>query len=141
MQFAQTPAVIPGPAMMRVRRDVLDHLRLPGVQAVAERRERVSFALDAAARGDCRPIPLASVVFLRPSSGGIRLERVHPAQSVPDLWALSFRMPTTADWQRCFTDITILARDVPVWNLYRPLRPEDLRRTVEHVVATCLGDG
>lgn len=141
VRYGPEPFVIPGPAMLRVRRDVLDHLRLPRAHVVSEQDERVSFAVDPAARGDCRPVPLASIVFLRRSTEGIRLERIPPARSVPDLWAVSFRMPTTNDLHRCFTAITSIAWEVPVWNLYRPLRAEDLEATVERVVATCLADG
>jgi len=141
VRYSPEPAVIPGPAMLRVRRDVLDQLRLPGAYVVAEQGERVSFALDLAGRGDCRPVPLASVVFLRRSTEGIRLERVPSARSVPDLWAVSFRMQTPTDLHRSFTAITALAWDVPVWNLYRPLRAQDLQAVVERVVLTCLADG
>jgi hypothetical protein len=141
VRYTSAPAVIPGPAMLRVRRDVLKDLRLPGAQVVAEQGERVSFAVDTAARGDCRPVPLASVVFLRRSAEDIRLERIPPARSVPDLWAVTFRLPTPTDLHRCFSAITSIAWDVPVWNLYRPLRAEDLQATVKRVVATCLADG
>ncbi len=134
LRVAAAPAVIPGPAMLRVRRDMADVLRLQGARMVAQRDDRVSFALDRQTRGDCSPVPLRAIVFLRSAADGPRLERVPPADAVPDLWALSFRVPDEADWTRCFDAVTTLARTVPVWNCYRPLRVGVLAQTLDTIV-------
>lgn len=140
LTFSSTPAVIPGPAMLRVRRDVFRHLTLSGARIVAEGEGRVSLALDADVRGDCTPVPVGAVVLLREGGDGARVERLRPPDVVPDLWALSFRIPVEGDWDRCFAGITQLAWRTPVWNLYRPLKIQELYGTVEQIVATCLGN-
>ena len=43
-------AVVPGPALLRVRRDVAESFDLPGARAVAESDNRVHFSLDPAPR-------------------------------------------------------------------------------------------
>ena len=135
------PQVIPGPAMLRVRRDVADRLKLCGLQAVAESDNRISFTIDKPRRGDCRPVRLRAIVFLKPAHDGIATERVRATDAIPDLWTLSFHMPTDEDRRRCFGGIADLAGSVPVWALHRPLRIEDLPVTVEHILAICRGHG
>jgi hypothetical protein len=128
-------AVVPGPAMLRVRRDMAGRLELGGERRLDGGDERVYFALEGR-RGDGTPVPLRAVVFLRESEDGINLERVDPARALPDLWALSFALPTPRDRARCFGALTDLAHRVPIWNLARPLRLTELERTVERLVAS-----
>jgi len=129
------PSVVPGPAMLRVRRDVAHRLVLPGAREVAASDNRVHFSLDPKRRGDSSPVPVRAVVLLRGADDGIALERVGSSEALRDLWPLSFRLPTAEDRERCFDGITRLAASVPLWNLFRPLRLGDLGRVVERVVA------
>src|SRR3989304_6357995 len=99
------PQVIPGPAMLRVRRDVADRLKLCGLQAVAGSGNRISFTIAKPRRGDCRPVRLRAVVFLKPAHDGIATERVRATDAIPDLWTLSFHMPTDEDRRRRFRGV------------------------------------
>jgi hypothetical protein len=135
IRLSSEPAVVPGPAMLRVRRDVADRLVLPRARAIAESGDRVHFSLDPERRGDSSPVPLRAVVLLRSGDDGIAMERVPAAEALRDLWPLSFRLPTVEDRARCFDGIVRLAASVRLWNLVRPLRIDELGRVVERIVA------
>jgi hypothetical protein len=135
IRLTSTPALVPGPAMLRVRKDVAGSLQLPGAREVTVGDDRVHFSLDPDRRGDCTPIPIRSVVFLRPGNRDVKLEPVAPVEALRDLWALSFRLPTVEDRERCFRDLTILLNAIPVWDLSRALRLDGLRRVVERIAA------
>ncbi|HET9213777.1 MAG TPA: hypothetical protein VFN93_03410 [Gaiellaceae bacterium] len=135
IRFSPEPSVVPGPAMLRVRRDVAHRLVLPGAREVASSDNRVHFSLDPDRRGDSRPVPLRAVVLLRGADDGIALDRVPAAEALRDLWPLSFRLPTVEDRARCFDGIARLAAGVRLWNLLRPLRLPDLGRVVERIAA------
>lgn len=135
IRFSSQTCVVPGPAMLRVRQDVADRLVLPRARAVASSDNRVHFSLDPDRRGDSNPVPLRAVVLLRGADDGIALESVPAAEALRDLWPLSFRLPTVEDRARCFDGIARLAGSVPLWNLLRPLRLDDLGRVVERIVA------
>lgn len=135
IRFAPEPSVVPGPAMLRVRHDVVDRLELAGARAVAESDNRVHYSLDPARRGDSTPVRLRAVVLLRSADEGIELDPVPAASALRDLWPLSFRLPTVEDRARCFDGIARLAGSVRIWNLVRPLRLEELGRVVERIVA------
>ena len=128
------PAAIPGPAMIRLRRDVAERIELPDVETVVETPTRVCFAFDRARRGDCSPVPIRAVILLQTSDDDFRLERVDGATAVRDLWTLSGLFPTDEDFERRFEAATDLADAVPVYSLSRALRFEDLDRTVERIV-------
>ena len=129
-------SLLPGPAMLRLRHDMVRALELSGAQAVADDAERVHFALPEASRGTCAPVPLGAVLLLRESSGAIEMSRVDASRAIADLWALSFRLPDREDRVRCFAGVTALADSVPVFDLERPLRMDDLAGTVERVRAS-----
>jgi hypothetical protein len=135
LRFSPEPHVVPGPAMLRVRRDVAGSLELPGARAVAESGDRVHFSLDPGRRGDSTPVPLRAIVLLRRGEDGIALERVAAAHALRDLWPLSFRLPTAEDRARCFDGIARLAAQVRISNLTRPLKLDLLGRVVERIVA------
>jgi hypothetical protein len=133
------PVVFPGPATLRIRRDAYPRLEFPGTHVVAEDAYRVHLAIDDGLRGSGLPVPIAGVVFLRQSQGNeCRLERVQPAACLPDIWTLIFKMPIQAQLARCFQAAADLASQVPVWNLYRPLRFDTLPEVVDRIVSTCL---
>lgn len=134
VRFSPEPEVVPGPAMLRVRRDVAGSLELPGARAVAESDDRVHFSLDPVRRGDSSPVPLRAIVLLRSGEDGISLEPVPAAGALRDLWPLSFRLPTAEDRARCFDGIARLAAGVRIRNLVRPLRLDELGRVVQRIV-------
>lgn len=129
------PAVVPGPAMLRIRHDVAGRVELPRARAVAESDDRVHYSLDPSRRGDSTPVPLRAIVLLRSAEVGIELDAVPAADALRDLWPLSFRLPTVEDRARCFDELARLAASVRIWNLARPLRLDELGRVVERIVA------
>lgn len=132
------PALLPGPAMLRLRPDVYPLLHLENASLVAEDAERVHLMLDGDARGDGAAVPLAGIVFLRPGDGEPTLHRRAPRDTLRDLWALSLNLPTEEDRARCFRGVASLAASVPAWNLDRRLTPDALDGVVETVISTCL---
>ena len=131
------PSVVPGPAMLRVRPDVAGDLDVePGAASSSD--DRVHVALDRERRGDCAPVPVRAVVFLRPADEGISLEEIDPAEALPDVWALSFKLPTDEDRTRAFASITRLLDVVPALNLRRPVQIGALSDALE--VLTAIGE-
>jgi hypothetical protein len=128
------PAAIPGPAMIRLRRDVAERIDLPDVETVVETPTRVCFAFDPGRRGDCSPVPIRAVILLLTSDEDFRLERVDAPTAVRDLWTLCGLFPTDEDFERRFEAVAELADRIPVYSLSRRLRFEDLDRTVERIV-------
>jgi hypothetical protein len=136
IRLSSPPTVVPGPAMLRVRKDLAGRLELPGAQELAAGDDRVHFSLDPSRRGDCTPLPIRALVFLRRGDDDVvSLERVPAADALRDLWALSFRLPTIDDRERCFQSITALADTIRVWNLSRRLQLEGLPQVIERIAA------
>jgi hypothetical protein len=133
VRLGSETAVVPGPAMLRVRHDVAAELELPSVRRVGKSEDRVHYALDAP--GDCAPVPVRAVVFLETSDGAAALEPVDRAEAIRDLWALSFRLPTEDDVGRSFAGVTDLAATVPVLRLRRPLELASVDDHVDLVVS------
>jgi hypothetical protein len=134
---ARSEAVVfPGPAFMRLRRDVIDHLDLPAARVVAEERERFLVTVDG--RGDAGPVPIGAVVFVHPGSGEAVLTRRSRTAVLPDLWNLTMKFPTYDDRGRCFQHLVDFAGTVPMWDLHRRLSFPDLPFVVERIVDTCL---
>lgn len=136
-RLSPTPEVLPGPAVLRVRRDMYERLELGGTVAVAEEPERVFLALEEPRRGSGAPVRLSGIVLLREHQEGPRLEPLSAQAALPDLWSLSLNLPTDEDRARCFTGIATLAMGVKLWNLYRPLQFELLPSVVELLVSQC----
>lgn len=133
------PAVHPGPALLRLRRDVREFLGpLPGTRVVFEERDRIHLALDGAGRGDGAPVPLGAVVLLWGPAETVRLEPVPAAEAVGLLWSMSFNLSDEGDRARCFRGVAALAGAVPIWRLARPMDDTGPDPAVEEVVKTCL---
>lgn len=135
IRFADEPQVIPGPAMLRVRADVAERLSFDGAQPAGRDEARLHLALAADRRGTCDPVPLRGIVFLR-ESGELQLERVGAPTALRDLWELNFRFNGAAAFGSSFEALADLVREVPAWNLYRPLQLDRLGETVEAVLAS-----
>ena len=126
-------AIVAGPAMLRVRRDVAARLELPRTSRLGEDDDRVHYALHEP--GDCGPVPLRAVVFLDEAVGSAGLERVEQPEAIRDLWALSFRLPTERDVADSFMRVVDLAAAVPAFRLRRQLDLDALDDQVALVVA------
>ncbi|MGH3011331.1 MAG: hypothetical protein ACRDMY_05755 [Gaiellaceae bacterium] len=133
IRLGPEPAVVPGPAMLRVRHDVAGVLELPAARRLGEDPDRVHYALEDP--GNCTPVPLRAVVFLDESEA-TALETVEQPEAIRDLWALSFRLPTEEDVSRSFAGVADLASTVPAYRLSRPL---DLGALDDHVSMVLAG--
>lgn len=132
-------SVIPGPAMLRVRRDVAPDLRIRGARELARDEDRVHYSLESERR-TCDPVPLGGIALLNEADVAPRLERVEGADVVRDLWAVSLNLPTDEDRARCFEAVSELASGVRTWSLERRLLVGELPETVECLVAGMRGD-
>lgn len=133
LRLGPEPAVIPGPAMLRVRRDVADAFRVAGAAVVGRDADRTHLSLGAS-RGTCDPVRLGGIVLLNSADTEPQLERVTGADVVRDLWSVSFNLPTEADRARSFRAVGDLASRVTTWKLARRLRLEDIGPTMEYLV-------
>lgn len=127
------PAVVPGPAMLRVRPDVADEIGEGGASEIRRDGDRSHRRLTDG-RGTCAPVPVGAVVFLSEADVDPTLEPVEGADVARDLWAVSFNLPTDEDRARCFRDVSRLASETSAWRLSRRLRVDDLRPTVARLV-------
>lgn len=130
-------SALPGPALLRMRRDIHGRLNLPGTEIAAGDSEKVYLAIDEELRGDGSPVPVRAVIFLRRSAGEVRLEPVSATGSLQDLWSMTFRLPTDEDRRRCFGAISAVAAAVPMWNLYRPLDLDALDTIIGETTRIC----
>lgn len=135
LRGSDLPAVVPGPAMLRLRRDVADALHPPGAIVVGENADRLHLAVAHAERGDCTPVPLRAIVLLDPSEQDAALHSADAVGVIRDLLALSFRLPTAAALERSFSELARIVRGTRVWRLSLPHRLDQLERTVETIVA------
>lgn len=131
-----SPAIIPGPAMLRMRPDVAEWLDLPNAERISDADGRVHFALDPETRGDSDPVTLRGIFLLRQAESKPRVEAVPSAEAVRELWSQTSKLPTPEGRARCFEQLVDVVRTVPVWNLYRAFRAEDLPATVNLVAET-----
>lgn len=134
-----TPAVIPGPAMLRVRADLADRFAAHSGRELRRDDER-SHLRPGTDGGTCDPVPVAGAALLNEADTAPRLERVSGAEATRNLWAVSFNLPTDEDRARCFRDVSELASAVPAWRLERRLRLDDLERTLERLEALVRGE-
>src|SRR5262249_37635108 len=82
LRLGDVPAIVPGPAMLRLRRDVAEEIELPPGRVVLDEPLRVHLALEQAGRGDCLPVPVRAVVVLNPGEDGIELSRLVAAEAI-----------------------------------------------------------
>lgn len=134
IRLGPEPSVVPGPAMLRLRRGLAERLELSHTHELSSRDDRVHLALDGALRGDCRPVAIRAVVLLHEDDDGVSLERVPREAAVRDLWSLSFRIPRDADRERCFRGVAELAESVPIWSLRYPRRLDVLAQAAGRVL-------
>jgi hypothetical protein len=119
------PSVLPGPALLRLRRDSYERLQVPDVELVGEDPDRLHLALSPHRRGTTDPVPIAALVLLRVGDE-IHLDRVDATSAIQELWHLSFWLPGDDGRANAFRSIADLASRIPVWNLTRPMRYEAL---------------
>lgn len=135
VQLGENPVVVPGPALLRLRRDVAEKLSLPNVRSAGEDPDRLFLALEGEMAGTAGPLPLGGVVLLRGSSDEATLDPVTGPDLLRDLWALGFKLPTDDDYQRCFDGLTRLSAMTRMWNLAFPMDLGKLPAIVDTLVS------
>jgi len=131
------PALLPGPALLRLRPDVYGGRPPAGTHLVAARRDRIYLGLDEQRAGSGAPVPIAAIVLLHESADEIAITPIPAAEAIPSLWALSFRLPTVDGCAQAFRRLTWLASPLAIWDLYRPARLSCLEATVQRIVEVC----
>jgi hypothetical protein len=133
------PAVVPGPAMLRVRPDVAERLGpIEGTREVLRDDERVHLVMEDTLRGNGDPLPLHGILILKRGLPEITLYRIEPERFLPELFSVSFNLPSDAERSRSFAGVVDLAGSVPLWLLDRPLEFATLDEVVDRVVSSCL---
>ena len=132
------PAILPGPAVVRARPDVIAGFSFEHTKPVLTTPVRTHYALDADSRGNGRPVPLRAIIFLRISDESIVLQPALSSEAVRDLFALSFRLPTDQGRADVFQLAAGLVGKVPAWNLHRPLTLASLPAVIDAIIRTCL---
>jgi hypothetical protein len=136
-RLGSPPQVFPGAAVLRLRADVAGRIHVPMSRLTTDgfdNAERVHLLMDPAVRGTGDPIPLRAILLLRSGHGSPRLRQVPSARAVPDLWALSFKLPTDESRSACFARVSDIASRVEVLDLERPLSIDGLDSVVRLVV-------
>ncbi len=129
---ADTCEAIPGPALLRLRPDVIPEALPTGLFIAAERPDRLFVGFEPGRAGSGAPVPIRALIFLREGEP-IEVQPADPVTAVKDLWALSFRIGSDEGRADSFRRLTKLAGSLQAWNLTRPLTPAALSRTVEMV--------
>ena len=138
-RLTPVPALLPGPASLRLRPDIFEGQPPHGTTVISIKPDRIFLALDSDRTGDCKPVPIRAIVFLRESDAELRLEPVENLRALPDLWALTFRLKGISGVVQSFSRLSQLATATTIWNLYRPLRMDTLGDVVSLIVKTCSG--
>lgn len=130
-----SPAVLPGPAALRLRHDVVGRVSVAETQHERANADRTRLTIAVGARGDSGPVPLRAILFLRDGEDPTPTSRtLSLAEAIPDLWALCLRLSAEDD-ARCFRGLVDAVSRAPIYDLHRRLRFEDLAATVAHVTA------
>jgi hypothetical protein len=128
--------VFPGPALLRLRRDVYERVEFPGTVVADRTAGKVSLSLQGRQRGPGTPLPLRGIVLLHRSEGEPRLARMEPHEAVRDLLVLASNV--LLDQAVAFGDVTALVNAVPVWRLDRRLDFDELPRIVDMLATACV---
>ncbi|HEX6300672.1 MAG TPA: hypothetical protein VF148_09440 [Acidimicrobiia bacterium] len=135
IRIGEQTTLLPGPASLRVRADMAPHLLpLEGMHEIGSLDDRVVLA--ATDPGDGDPLPVSAVVLLKGFEDAVSLREVDPLDVLPDLWLLSFHLPTEEDRARKFNQLVDLIGSVSVWELTQPNDPGAIVATAETLVAT-----
>ena len=137
------PVVCPGPAVIRLRRDVHERLELSEFERVTEDDEKVHLMLSQSARGSGESIPIAGIVFLRDPALPALEDRtsmgaIGAAESLANLWNVTFSLPTSTARQRTFQKTAALADQVSIWEMHRAATFDELPDAVDAVIQHCV---
>ncbi|HEY5579394.1 MAG TPA: hypothetical protein VIL12_06895 [Acidimicrobiia bacterium] len=130
--LSSPPVVWPGPAVLRLRKDMAHALGGGTGVRITEDRDKVHLKLDDVGSGDA--VPLAGVVLLR-ESDDVRIEEIGMDRAIPDLWRLGLNIPNDQGRADLLDKTAKLLESISVSNLHRPLTPDSLEATVDRLVS------
>lgn len=119
------PTLIPGPASLRVRPDMAEHiLPIPTMKQIGTVDDRT--VLTTTDPGDCKPVPIAAILLLKDFGDSLSIAQAGAMGRLADLWLLSLHFPSEADRTRKFNQLVDLSNAVPVWEVTQPSDPARL---------------
>ena len=127
------PALLPGPALVRLRPETAERVDTGGLYTAWERPDRIYAAVEPDRRGTGDPVPLARIVLLDPESGPLSVSPVSQREALRDLWAMSFWLPTDGSRAACFEGLGRLVARVPAVRIRRPREWAALPETVAFI--------
>jgi hypothetical protein len=134
--LAPSPSVLPGPAVVRLRRDVADWLELPQTRIAFTTEPKIGLAVEPAVRGDGSAVPLRAIVLLHKSDTPPTLARASFSDALRDVFVLSPK--AVLDQAGAFADAARIVETVPVWYLDRKLDVASLPDLVDMIVERCI---
>lgn len=135
--MVSTNSVWPGPALLRMRPDMVARLDRTDLELTHETSEKVHFAIDADRRGDGDPVPIAAIVFL--NWGPRDTYDLSVDEAISRLWRLNFYTPGEQAAIGSFERLAEFAGAIPVYDVFRPPENAEPGIEVERLIATCLG--
>ena len=127
---AGAPAIFPGPAVLRLRSDVAEWLRIPGARPAGSEKDRVSLVFDERLRGSGGAVPLRAILLLRKTTDRPTLRTIPAVEAVREVFGLTFWLPTDAFRAAAFRRIADVVVSVPTFALHRPLTMDSLPEVV-----------
>ena len=137
----EPPVVMPGPAVLRLREDVVELVDLKATRVGLGGDGRVGLILDERDRGDGIGVPLRAILFLRSGSGPARLEPVRTTEAIRDILALTFQLPDPASRAAAFSRVADLAAQVETFDLRRRIESHATGEVVRLIEQLAAGDG
>ncbi|PKV11539.1 hypothetical protein CVO74_19390 [Xanthomonas prunicola] len=129
--------VLPAFPRLKLWRDTLDSLQMPHTGLPQIRPGMDKFDLRPQSGFDPTPAPLDAIVILK-EAPELRMQRHSPGAALPLLHSYLTR-PQAARrlglWPTTFAQAAVIARQVPVWHLLRPLRFDALDAGIELIEA------
>lgn len=132
-----TPAILPGPAVIRLR-DV-PAADLADTYVTHDDGQKTHHAIAHERRGDGRPVHLRAIVFLR-TMPTMRVDHIPVSEAIKSLWSTSFYIPTDEGRTTCFRGIVDLATSTPAWTIARPLETTTLDWVVRRIESIARGE-
>jgi hypothetical protein len=128
---------VAGPGLVRLRPDAESRFDLGTLVELGRTPDRI-FLHDPGVQP--APAPLRAVILLR-EGDTISLKPRSGPSILPDLWALSFHLPSSEDRSRAFAGLSLLADRIELFDLHRPLEWSALPASVDSLLDEFGGPG
>lgn len=129
-------SVYPGPALLRLRRDMADSVTSTDLELVHRTPDKVHFSVPYSRRGSGRSVPISAIVFL--NWGEHSIERMNAESTIARLWPLAFYLPFERASAVAFESLAVLARSVAAYEVHRPRTESETSRVVDRLIEVCL---